>query len=281
MIKILSLVENTSSSPELKSKHGLCIYIENSRHKILFDLGPNALFLENAQKLGVDIRTVDTVIVSHGHADHGGALAKFMEVNKTARIYIKESAFDKHYTKVAGMPFRVDIDNSLRDRQQITFTTDHYVIDDELMLFSNVTGRKLYSKANDKLFVKRNGKIVPDQFEHEQYLVITDGDKQIMITGCSHNGIVNIIEKYTEINKGSMDKLACVLGGFHLFNPITRKYENDELISDMAEYLRGLNVKFYTCHCTGQKAYKILKGSMVGQIDYLSTGTKVECLSYT
>lgn len=276
MIKIISLVENTSSSPELKSKHGLSIYAETSKHKILFDLGPNALFLENAQKLGVDIKMVDTVIISHGHSDHGGALAKFMEVNKSARIYIKESAFDRYCTKVAGIPFDVSLDNDLRDSQQITFTSDNYVIDDELMLFSNVTGRKLFSKANNKLFAKKNGKIVLDKFEHEQYLIVTNENKQVMITGCSHNGIVNIIEKYAEIHNGSVDKLACVIGGFHLFNPITRNYESDELISEIAEYLGRLNVKFYTCHCTGKKAYKILKDSMGEQLDYFSAGTRIE-----
>lgn len=88
MIQIISLVENTSSSLELKSKYGLSIYIETDKHKILFDLGPNELFLENAQKLGVNMKMIDTVVISHGHADHGGALAKFMEINHTARIYI-------------------------------------------------------------------------------------------------------------------------------------------------------------------------------------------------
>ena len=276
MIKIIQLVENTSSSPELKSKHGLCTYIETSGHKILFDVGPTALFLENAQKLGVDIKAVDTVIISHGHSDHGGALSKFMEVNKNAKIYVRESAFDRHYTKVAGLPFSASINDSLKDKKQIIITSDKYVIDDELALFSNVTGRRLYSKANDKLLAKRNGKIVPDQFGHEQYLVITDGDKQVMITGCSHNGIVNIVEKYTEINGGRMDKLAYVLGGFHLFNPISKKYESDVLIADIAEYLSGLNVKIYTCHCTGEKAYRLLKNKMGERLDYLSVGTKLE-----
>ncbi|MDE6656044.1 MAG: MBL fold metallo-hydrolase, partial [Anaeroplasmataceae bacterium] len=191
MIKIISLVENTTTSPKLKSKHGLCMYIETSRHKILFDLGPNALFLENALKLGVDIQSVDTVIISHGHSDHGGALAKFMKINSKAKIYIKESAFDRHYIKVLGIPISTSIDYALKKKPQILFTKDYDVIDEELSLFSNVTGRKLYSKANEKLFVKKNGRIVQDQFEHEQYLVIQDGNKQALITGCSHNGIVN------------------------------------------------------------------------------------------
>ncbi|MDE6023918.1 MAG: hypothetical protein K2G45_00505 [Lachnospiraceae bacterium] len=115
-----------------------------------------------------------------------------------------------------------------------------------------------------------------DEFEHEQYLIVTNQNKQVMITGCSHNGIVNIIEKYVEICNGSIDKLACVIGGFHLFNPITRNYESNELISEIAEYLGGLNVKCYTCHCTGKKAYKILKDCMGEQLDYFSVGTMIE-----
>ena len=95
-----------------------------------------------------------------------------------------------------------------------------------------------------------------------------------MITGCSYNGIVNIIGKYTEIHNGSMDKPACVFGGFHLFNPITWNYESDKLISDMAEYLGGLKIQFYTCYCTGKKAYKILKDGMDEQLDYSSVGTR-------
>ena len=133
---------------------------------------------------------VDTVVISHGHSDHAGALPKFMELNKSAKIYIKEFAFDEHYTKIAGIPFNVGINNALKDRQQIIFTSDNYVIDNELTLFSNVAGWKLFSKANKKLFTKRNGKTVIDEFGHEQYLIITTGNKKVMITGCSHNGIV-------------------------------------------------------------------------------------------
>lgn len=276
MIKITTLVENTSISPKLKTKHGLSIYIETSKHKILFDVGPNEFFIENAQKLGVDISAVDTVVISHGHADHGGALEKFLEVNKTAKIYVKESAFDEHCTKPLGIPVNIGLDRSLMVSEQIVFTSDDFRIDDELTLFSGVTARKLFSKGNAKLLVKRDRKIVPDEFEHEQYLVITDGDKQVMITGCSHNGIINIVEKYMQM-QGGTNKLTSVFGGFHLFDPTAKKYESEELISGIAAYLRGLDAKFYTCHCTGQKAYDILKGIMGDKLNYLSTGTVVDC----
>jgi len=96
----MTLVENTAISSEYGCKHGLCIYIETPNHKILFDLGPNKLFVENALKMNVDISDIDTVIISHGHKDHGGALKYFLEQNKKAKIYIRKEAFEPHYIKV-------------------------------------------------------------------------------------------------------------------------------------------------------------------------------------
>ncbi|MBS5112237.1 MAG: MBL fold metallo-hydrolase [Coprobacillus cateniformis] len=72
-----TLVENTSISSSFQHKHGICFYIEVENHKMLFDLGPNDLFIENAKKMNVDLKQIDTVIISHGHVDHAGALQSF------------------------------------------------------------------------------------------------------------------------------------------------------------------------------------------------------------
>ena len=77
---ITSLVENTTKSG-LKAKHGLSLYIETKLHRILFDLGPDETLFENAEKKKIDLTSVDTVIISHGHYDHGGALGKFLKIN--------------------------------------------------------------------------------------------------------------------------------------------------------------------------------------------------------
>ena len=273
MIKITTLVENTSLSPEYKSKHGLSLYIETTNHKILFDLGSNDLFVENAERLGIDIRTIDTVVISHGHTDHAGALRKFLEINPTAKIYIKESAFDKHYTKVMGIPFYAGADIKLKDNRQFIFTTDSYMIDEELRLFSGIKGRKFFSQSNNQLLTKKNHKFVLDSFDHEQYLVIEDENQRVLISGCSHNGIVNIME---EMQRAASEKFTHVIGGFHLFNPISKKYEKDELIRDVAECLKQYNCKYYTCHCTGPKAYKKMKEIMGERLNYLSTGSRLQ-----
>lgn len=271
---IKCLVENTSISQDYKSKHGLSIYIETAKHKILFDLGPNGLFLENATKLGIDIKDIDTVVISHGHADHGKGLKTFIQNNHTAKIYMAPNAFNKHYVKLCGIPFLVGLDDSLKESNQIVWTDEICEIDDELTLFSGVKNRKLFSTANKKLLAKYDDKLKEDEFEHEHYLIVREKENDVLFTGCSHNGIVNIVEKYRELNADK--KPSHVIGGFHLFNPTSKKYESDELITSIAKELNVMDSKFYTCHCTGTKAFQIMKIQMKDKLDYLSAGMVVE-----
>ena len=89
-IKITVLVEDTKNE-NLPSAHGLSLYIETPENKILFDMGPNELFWENAEFLGIDLNTVDTAVISHGHYDHGGGLAALIAKAKAQGVPIKEA----------------------------------------------------------------------------------------------------------------------------------------------------------------------------------------------
>jgi len=273
MLRMMTLVENTSISSEYGCKHGLCIYIETPNHKILFDLGPNKLFAENALKMNVDISDIDTVVISHGHKDHGGALKFFLEQNKKAKIYIRKEAFEPHYIKVLSIPFNVGLDKTLLNHKQIFYTEGRTVIDEELIVFSNVDSSDNHSKSNNVLFSKRQGKIVLDDFCHEQNLIISTEKEKALISGCSHAGIVNIQNRAEQI---IADEIDMVVGGFHLYNPPTRKYESDEIIDSVVASLKQKDSIYYTCHCTGPKAYKRMKAVMGDKMNYLSTGSEIE-----
>lgn len=272
-MKIINLVENSSSSPEYRCKHGLSFYVETQNHKILFDLGSDDLFLENAKKLNVDIASIDTVIISHGHKDHGGALKIFLKNNQSAKVYVQKTAFDKYYTKIFGFPFFIGLDSSLKNHPQVILTNEHFVIDSEIELFSNVTERECYPLSNKTLFVKRDKCMSRDNFEHEQNLIITQNDKYTLMAGCAHSGILNIQNKAEKIVDGKLDFL---ISGFHLFNPALKKYVSSELIEELGNKLKMNSTKYYTCHCTGQKAFSMLKGVLKNQIDYLSVGDIIE-----
>lgn len=260
-LKILALVENTSFS-ELKPKHGISFYIETKKHKLLFDLGPdNTLFL-NAKKRNIDLSQVDTVIISHGHSDHGGALGEFLKINNKAKIYAQREAFDPHYTSGFCLKFKCELDSSLKNHPQVVLLDGDYKIDSELELFVAKKHDKCFSPMNNALYNK-NGR---DNFYHEHNLVIHES-KQVLIMGCGHSGVVNILEAKNY-------HYDYCIGGFHLFNPVIKRTVRKELLDEIANELSKYKATgFYTCHCTGMKAYNYLKDKM--NLSYLFCGMEL------
>lgn len=272
MVKIVVLLENTTQSPNLKCKHGLSLYAETETHKILFDMGPNDLFLKNAEALGVDIAAVDTAVISHGHVDHCGGLKCFLEKNQKAKIYLRPQTVEKHYVKVLGIPFYAGIDRAFLSSDRFVFTDDIHVIDDGITLFSNVAGQFPLPESDGNLFVKRNGKMLPDDFGHEQNLIMTSGDSRILICGCAHAGIVNIVRRAKTVTG---NEPTAVVGGLHLYEPVKKRYERNEYIDNVAAVLAKEKTSYYTCHCTGEKAYERMKVRMGTRLIYLHTGTEI------
>ena len=246
-MKLITLVENTSRC-DLKPKHGLSLYLETEKHKLLFDVGPDATVFENAKKRGVDLAAVDTVVISHGHYDHGGALSAFLEINRTAQVYIQRGAFVPHFSKAGLLKLPIGLDPALAQHPQVRLLDGDSVIDEELSVFTVSDTSRCHSPMNDVLLDDK-GK---DAFSHEQNLVIR-GSATVLLTGCGHCGVVNIMEK-----AAPLQPQYCI-GGFHLFNPVLRKTAPDALLDEIASSLAAYpETVFYTCHCTGEKALRYL-----------------------
>lgn len=298
MLKVVGLVENTTESPNLKCKHGLSLYIETERHRILFDMGPNDLFLKNAKELGVDIASIDIAVISHGHVDHCGGLKSFLEANKTARIYLRPQALARHYVKVLGLPFYAGMDKKLVSsvsngcvsgfsngsvsgvsngcvfKDRFVFTEDCCIVDDEITLFANDIRQFRLPKSDGNLLARKDGRIVPDDFYHEQNLLISSGDRRILVCGCAHSGIVNIVNKAKDIMGAYPTD---VIGGFHLYEPASKRYEDSLYIDSVACELEKSKASYYTCHCTGIEAFDKMKPRLGCRLAYLHTGTEI-CL---
>lgn len=272
-MRIVTLLENTVEQKDLQNKRGLCLYIETGQHKILFDLGPDDTFLKNAKQCDVDVKAVDTVVISHGHSDHGGGLGAFLQMNRTAQIYVRPDAFVPHYNKVMRMPLFCGLDPKYKKSSQVVFTTQHYVIDKELTLFSNVEGNKLVPTINSTLLMQQGKQRVPDDFGHEQSLLIQENGKIVLIGGCAHRGIINIMKQATFVSGKHLD---VVVSGFHLSDWATHKLESADFLDKLAYNLQKYSCAYFTCHCTGQSGYVYLAHKMGDQLHALSTGSILE-----
>lgn len=263
-MRITALVENQSHC-ELTPVHGLALYIETDRHRLLFDLGPDGTLLKNAEKRGVDLGRVDTVVISHGHVDHGGALADFLKINRTAKIYVQRRAFEKHFSKALGfIKAPIGLDRKLMDHPQVVLLDGEYRIDGELLLFTVPDTSKFHSIANDTLYDEAGR----DGFAHEQNLMLF-GEKNVLVMGCGHCGVVNILER-AEAYRPQL----CI-GGYHLTIPAAGRTVPTEVLEGIAGELNARDMDFYTCHCTGEKAYRYL-AARAPRMRYLACGEEIE-----
>ena len=271
-MKLIVLSDNTSVSESLESEHGLSIYIETTGHHILFDTGAGCIFKRNAEKLGVDLATVDLLVISHGHYDHGGGLRTFLEVNSRAKIFIHKQAFEAHYSKRPEGVASIGLDETLLPNERFVFCGDQAVIDENIEIFSRVKAKRLFPSCNAMLLIKRGDEFVPDDFAHEQNLVIQQDGKTMLIAGCAHKGIVNIVDACKDRLGQYPDYF---VGGFHLTGQRGNQSETPDVVDAIGEYLASTHSRYFTCHCTGTENYQQLKRTMGEKIQYLSTGVRI------
>lgn len=258
-MKITALVENVSLIDEIQSEHGLSLYIETEEKKILFDMGQTNLFTVNAEKLDIDLTTVDFAILSHGHYDHGGGMKRFLEINQTAPIYINRNAFGQYYN---GPEKYIGLDQKLVKEARIKWTEDEHMLSDtiELLTYNQETAE--HPNYGQGLLQKKADRFCPDTFRHEQYLLIEEDGKRILVSGCSHKGIVNL---------ALWARPDVVIGGFHL-----KKVDDETELAALGQLLKNMNIQFYTCHCTGRWQFEQLKKVMGSQLQYLHCGEIIE-----
>ena len=265
-MKLTVLTENTACSPEFQAVHGLSLHLKTDRHQILMDVGPGPQFCSNAKLLGIDLSTVDLCAISHGHDDHGGGLKDFLASNHTAPVYLSDMAFEDCF---AGTKY-IGLDKNLKTHPQMRFVSDFLTVDDQITLLTKIPGNTLLPKANTNL----NDAKGPDPFLHEMVMLVEAQDKLLLLGGCAHRGIVNILEHATATAGRYPD---VVVSGFHLAAGGSGKcLADDAYLSALSEKLLATGAMFYSCHCTGPEALKKLQALMPGRLCALSTGMSIE-----
>ena len=255
-MKITTLIENTAISPNLTAEHGLSLFVETENVRFLFDAGQSGAFADNARKLGVDLKTADFAVLSHGHYDHGGGMARFLELNRRAKVYVNENAFGAYHN---GVRKYIGLDPQLRESPRLVLTGDEYAIAPGLTLHT-CNDRPLAFPIESAGLTEQVGDfLLPEEFRHEQSVLIEENGTRILLSGCAHKGVLNLLEWF---------RPDVFVGGFH-FKGLS---PDDPRLKAWGERMAAYNTLFYTGHCTGTEQFEVLKGILGDRLNALSTG---------
>jgi 7,8-dihydropterin-6-yl-methyl-4-(beta-D-ribofuranosyl)aminobenzene 5'-phosphate synthase len=216
--RLTILYDNNSHDPNLEADWGFSCLIEGPESVILFDTGADsAILLANMRKLELDPSRIDAVVLSHNHRDHVGGLGGFLVKNPDVIVYLPASFPD-----------------SFKDMVR-SFGADAEDVSEARVLYTG-----LYSTGETGSEIK------------EQSLVLTTSQGLVVITGCAHPGIVNIVTKANDILAD--EPVYMVLGGFHL------AWDTTPQIESVIDNLQQLGVvKVAPCHCSGDAARRLFK----------------------
>jgi 7,8-dihydropterin-6-yl-methyl-4-(beta-D-ribofuranosyl)aminobenzene 5'-phosphate synthase len=247
--------------PDLRAEHGLAHYVEITRGgettRVAFDFGPSeGAITHNFRVLGLDAGAIDALALSHGHWDHFGGLAGFLRTYRRAmKRELTFYAGDDHFLTRWNQrgADRVCMGRLHRDeieRHDIRVETVRapLLIADGVLLSGEMQEHEPFEPIPENLRVERDGAIVADSFLGEQTLIVhVKGRGLVIVTSCSHRGIVGICRHAARIT--GVPKVHAVVGGFHLSGL------KEERVTRVVEAFRDLEVDWVVPqHCTGLEA---------------------------
>jgi 7,8-dihydropterin-6-yl-methyl-4-(beta-D-ribofuranosyl)aminobenzene 5'-phosphate synthase len=281
-MKITTLIENRASNtdPVLVSEWGLSLHIAFNDYSILFDTGVSGLFADNAKKLSIKLDSVQAVVLSHHHFDHGGGLGRFLELNSKCKVYHADVPNGDCYIKIIGFLKKyIGLDNTIMNNnpERFEIVSKPTEILSNVFVFPHILSTYPKPLGNKQIYLRKDGRFMLDDFAHEIVMAINDNGKLVIFTGCSHNGILNMIETVTREFEGVQIK--AVIGGFHLLAspPFNFMAGTKREVENLGKSILNYSIDaMYTGHCTGNKAFKILKTVMGDKINDMRTGSCFE-----
>ena len=260
MLQIRVLIDNFPSpvQPELQAEHGLSFFIEFEGKRILCDMGASAAFLENAKLMRVDLNKLDFAFLSHGHADHTGGLGAFLKSNAEAPVYMAASIqHQRYYSSRRGGKREISTDASLYPvyAHRLKTIQESCWLNDHIAIVRNTVHTHPKPLGNIFLTVEEAGVEQQDTFMHEQSLVFVTPKGLVILSSCSHEGALNILDScvaYTGINQ-----VYAFVGGLHLVDSNRVASESMALTEQIQQLYPG--IRLITGHCTGVRAREVLK----------------------
>ena len=265
-VRMTVLIDNVATEP-MAAEWGLSIFITAGDRKILLDTGAGHLFAQNAELLGIDLSDVDFGVLSHAHYDHADGMDTFFALNRKAPFLVRAGSCENCYSIKNGALEYIGIRSGILEeyKARIQYISGTQEIAQGIWLVPHQ--RKDYSTIalRNDLYAMHNGERCPDDFAHEQSLVLETEKGLIVFNSCSHTGMINVLADIREML--GRDDICAYVGGLHLY-----KMTDEELNFLCGEIGNTSVEQIFTGHCTGDHAFGILKAELGGRIEQFSSG---------
>lgn len=248
-VRITTLSENTAGYRFL-SEWGLSILVEVDGLRILMDTGPSFSAAHNARLMGIDVSSVDRIVLSHGHADHTGGLREVLVTGKEVEIIAHPDIWDSKYARreqqgeerYVGIPY---VREELESRgARFNLASEPTRISEHVLTTGEIPRRSTFEDGDDNLLVREGGLFRPDPMADDLALVIDADFGLVVILGCAHRGIVNTLRHAQKLTGKEM--IYAAIGGTHLFRASPERIE--QTVADLEDMgIQRLGVS----HCTG------------------------------
>jgi 7,8-dihydropterin-6-yl-methyl-4-(beta-D-ribofuranosyl)aminobenzene 5'-phosphate synthase len=258
-------------------EHGFSAFIETDHGNYLFDTGSGHSIVRNSLELNKDLRTIEKIFLSHGHFDHTGGLPEVLKLKGRVDVHAHAHVFldrihvikdnGKETKKFVGLPYKKKYLESLG--ANFIFNKDFMEVEKEVFLTGEVPRKTSFEKPDPVLFSEIDGKTQQDVFSDDQSLILDTRKGLILVLGCAHSGMINIINYVVErIRK---DKFYAILGGTHL------DFLTPEQLEESVKILKKMKIeKVGVCHCTGMRAAFRLHQEFGDRFFYGHVGSSVD-----
>lgn len=240
----LTVLCNDEAKTGFEKEHGLSLFLEIDDKKILFDTGATDVFVNNAHKLNIHLKNLDAVVLSHGHWDHGNGLKYLENVKLVCHPGCFERRFRKQEDIEISLPFLVP---ELKEQFELVLSKAPYSISEKIIFLGEIPRENSFEGKYSNWYKENKEE---DFVMDDSGMVIITEKGLVVIAGCSHAGICNIIEYAKKVT--GVNDVYSVIGGFHLL-------EDNEVAKKTLDYFEKEGIrKVYPLHCTCDEVIKII-----------------------